>query len=262
LSRNFGHQYSLFAGLKHSRGKAVISMDADLQHPPAMIGKLLEQWRNGYQLVHTVRLDHEGISGFKKKTSQLFYRFFSFLSGVELSEGVADFRLLDRQVVNEILGFKEGGLFLRGLVHWVGYKNTYVDYQCQERYAGESKYNFKRMLKFAWTGITSFSIIPLRIGVIIGLLTSLFAFYQLAEAVYVKFFTNLAVPGWASVIGLVSLLFGVLFILLGIIGEYIARILEEVRGRPRYIISEQVGLITKSDNDLEKKVILSDQRRL
>jgi len=241
LSRNFGHQYALFAGMSAARGQAVVSMDADLQHPPAVIPKLLGEWRKGMKIVHTVRIDHDDISWSKKLTSNLFYRLFSFLSGVQLSPGMADFRLLDRQVVNELLKLREGGLFLRGLVQWVGYPNSKVYFQCGNRFAGTSKYNLRRMLKFAWTGITSFSIIPLRLGIIIGLLTSLFAFYQLGEALWVKFFTNRAVPGWASIIGLQSLLFGVLFILLGILGEYLARILEEVRQRPRFIVSEAVG---------------------
>ena len=152
---------------------------------------------------------------------------------------MADFRLLDRQVVTEVLKLKESGLFWRGLVQWVGYPNSSVPYDCAERFGGCSTYSFGRMLRFAWTGITSFSIVPLRLATGAGLLTSLFAFYQLLDAVYIKLFTNKAVPGWTSLYVLVSLLFGVLFILIGICGEYIARILEEVRERPRFVISDQ-----------------------
>jgi dolichol-phosphate mannosyltransferase len=162
-----------------------------------------------------------------------------------MSSGMADFRLLDRQVVEQLLQLKEGGLFLRGLVQWVGYQNTKVPFQCRERYAGQSKYNFRKMLKFAWTGITSFSIIPLRLGILLGLITSLFAFYQLIEALYVKFFTDQALPGWASIFGVMTLLFGIMFILMGVLGEYIGRILIEVRGRPKFIISEEVGIEKK-----------------
>jgi dolichol-phosphate mannosyltransferase len=235
LSRNFGHQYALFAGMSAAQGKAVITMDADLQHPPAVIPELLQEWRRGLKIVHTIRIDHEEISWSKRFTSRLFYKIFSFLSGVNLSSGMADFRLLDRQVVNELLKLKEGGLFLRGLVQWIGYANSEVPFHCGRRFSGVSKYNFRRMLKFAWTGITSFSTKPLRVGIIIGLLTSLFAFYQLGEALWTKLFTDRAVPGWASIIGIQSLLFGVLFIFLGILGEYMARILEEVRQRPRLV---------------------------
>jgi dolichol-phosphate mannosyltransferase len=245
LSRNFGHQYALFAGLTCAHGRAVVTMDADLQHPPAVIPQLVDEWRKGNKIVHTLRIDQESITWHKKLTSKIFYKVFSFLSGVDMSSGMADFRLLDRQVVEQLLQLKEGGLFLRGLVQWVGYQNTKVPFQCRERYAGQSKYNFRKMLKFAWTGITSFSIIPLRLGILLGLITSLFAFYQLIEALYVKFFTDQALPGWASIFGVMTLLFGIMFILMGVLGEYIGRILIEVRGRPKFIISEEVGIEKK-----------------
>ncbi|MDZ7343956.1 MAG: glycosyltransferase family 2 protein [candidate division KSB1 bacterium] len=259
LSRNFGHQYALFAGLSASRGQAVVTMDADLQHPPAVIPELLKEWRKGMKIVHTIRNDHETISWGKKLTSKIFYKLFSFLSGVQLSSGMADFRLLDRQVANELLKLKEGGLFLRGLVQWVGYPSSKVEFQCRDRFAGKSKYNFRRMLKFAWAGITSFSIKPLRLGILIGFLTSLLAFYQLGEAIYIKFFTTKAVPGWASIIGIQSMLFGVLFVFLGIISEYIARILEEVRQRPRFIVSETVGFSPDGATH-SSPLVISDSR--
>jgi glycosyltransferase involved in cell wall biosynthesis len=239
LSRNFGHQYALLAGLSEARGAAVITMDADLQHPPSVIPSLVWEWIRGIKIVHTVRRDSPGISWSKRFTSRMFYRVFSFLSGVPLTPGMADFRLLDRQVVTEILRLKETGLFLRGLVQWVGYPSAKVEYDCAERFAGDTTYSFRRMLHFAWTGITSFSIVPLRLATVMGLLTSLFAFYELLDAVYVKLFTTKAVPGWTSLYVLVSLLFGVLFIMIGITGEYIARILEEVRERPRFVISDR-----------------------
>jgi dolichol-phosphate mannosyltransferase len=250
FSRNFGHQYGLFAGLSSARGQAVVTMDADLQHPPSVIPQLLQEWNKGRKIVHTVRIDNGEITWFKKTTSLAFYKLFSFLSGVDLSAGMSDFRLLDRQVVDELLQFREMGLFLRGLVHWVGYSSSKIEFHSGSRFSGTSKYNLRRMLKFAWTGITSFSTIPLRAGIIIGLLTSLVAFYQLGEALWTKLFTDRAVPGWASIIGFQSLLFGVLFILLGILGEYMARILEEVRGRPRFIISETVGFSAAESQSL------------
>jgi dolichol-phosphate mannosyltransferase len=155
---------------------------------------------------------------------------------------MADFRLLDRQVVHEILKLKEGGLFLRGMVHWVGYPSAKVEFQCRDRLAGESKYNFRKMLKFAWNGVTSFSLIPLRMTIVLGFCTSLIAFFHLIHAVWAKLFTDTAVPGWATIVAIVSLLFGILFIQLGVLGEYLGRVLEEVRERPHYIVSEHTGL--------------------
>jgi len=240
FSRNFGHQYALYAGLMNSRGDAVVTMDADLQHPPSVIPQLLDEWHKGSNIVNTLRIDQKKISFMKKNTSWLFYKIFSFLSGVEMGPGTSEFRLLDRQVVNELLKFNESGIFLRGLVHWVGFSNVKIPYQCQDRYSGTTKYSVYKMCKFAWRGITSFSIVPLRIGIFIGIMTSLFAFYQLIEVVYLKLFTDRLVPGYGTTVGLISLLFGILFILIGILGEYVGRILSEVRGRPRYIVSETV----------------------
>ena len=252
LCRNFGHQYALLSGLAHASGFAVVTMDADLQHPPATIPELLKQWSNGNKIVHTIRRDPQNISWFKKLTSRIFYRIFGLLSGIEMSEGTSDFRLLDKQVVQDLLHFKESGLFLRGLVQWVGYPNTSVEYQCRERHSGETKYSLPKMLKFAWSGITSFSIIPLRIAIVIGIMSSVLAFYELGEALYVKLVLHRAVLGWASLFGFMSLFFGILFILLGVLGEYIARILEEVRGRPRYIVSEVIGLGLTSATDVSE----------
>lgn len=241
LSRNFGHQYALFAGMAEARGAAVVTMDADLQHPPATVPELLAAWRAGARIVHTLRIDPAGLGWWKRTSSALFYRLFSFLSGVDLSSGMADFRLLDRQVVDELLRFREDGLFLRGLVHWVGFQSARIPFQCRERLADQSKYGLRRMLRLAGAGITSFSVIPLRLGILLGLVTSLFAFYQLGEALFVHYVTGETLPGWTSTFGVMTLLFGVMFILMGILGEYLGRILLEVRGRPRYIVADRAG---------------------
>jgi len=242
FSRNFGHQYALFAGMQHASGKAVITMDGDLQHPPELLPKMLARWRAGDKIVHTVRVYNQEQGFLKKLSSSLFYKLFTFLSGVEMEGGMADFRLLDRQVLDELLKFKEEGLFLRGLVHWVGYQSSKLSFQCGQRFSGEGKYGLKKMLKLAWTGITSFSIVPLRVSIIIGVLTSLFAFMEMLYAIFAKLFTDTVVPGWASGVAVVSFLFGILFIMLGVLGEYIGRVLIEARGRPRFIISECVGV--------------------
>jgi polyisoprenyl-phosphate glycosyltransferase len=247
LSRNFGHQYAIFAGLANAAGQAVITMDADLQHPPDVIPQLLWCWYKGSKIVHTVRIDHQNLSWMKRITSRTFYRIFSYLSGVKLSAGMADFRLMDRQVVDEILQLGEGGLFLRGLVHWLGYPSSKLEFECRERFSGKSKYSLRKMLKFGWIGVTSFSLVPLRLAIVAGVITSLVSFSGLVYAVWGKLYDR-AVPGWASEIALPSFLFGILFLILGIIGEYIGRILEEVRRRPRYLIHERVGFLVRATN--------------
>lgn len=247
LSRNFGHQYALFAGLNAAHGKAIISMDADLQHPPSVIPALISEWRKGNKIVHTIREDPANLPIFKKITSKAFYRVFSYLSGVKLEQGMADFRLIDRQVLTQLLQFKEEGLFLRGLVQWVGYQSTSISFQCADRFSGVSKYTAYKMLKFAWHGISSFSIVPLRIGIAIGVFTSLLSMYFLLEALYANIFLGTTVPGWTSTIGVLSLLFGILFIFLGLLGEYIGRILVQVRGRPLYLVSSSLGVNETSD---------------
>ena len=241
LSRNFGHQNALIAGLTHASGDAVISMDADLQHPPAMIPLLTAEWRRGNKIVHTVREDTDDIPLFKRLTSRTFYRFFSYLSGVEIRNGMADFRLLDRQVLNDILRFGEEGLFLRGIVQWVGYPSATVNFSCGTRHSGDTKYTLTKMVRFAWHGISSFSLVPLRVAIFVGLLASCVAFLGVIYAIVSRWLIHGTVSGWASTFAIVSFLFGILFSFLAILAEYIGRVLEEVRGRPRFLVSESTG---------------------
>jgi len=241
LSRNFGHQQALIAGLTKSSGRAVITMDADHQHPPSLLPDLIKSWKCGNKIVHALRLDPKSLGFFKKLSSRLYYRIYSFLCGVKLQPGMADFRLLDRQVINDLLEFKEEGLFLRGMVQWVGYKSDIIPFTANARMAGQTKYSVSMMFRFAWTGITSFSIIPLRLGIFLGLLTSFIAFCGMFYAIWARYYADVVVPGWASALSVTSFLFGILFILLGIIGDYIGRILMEVKARPRYLVSESLG---------------------
>ena len=248
LSRNFGHQYALLAGLIYASGAAVITMDADLQHPPTLIPQMVEKWRNGDKIVTTVRLDSEEISVFKKVTSYLFYKTFSYLSGVKIRPGMSDFRLLDRQVLDDILRFREQGLFLRGIVQWIGFQHSTVTFRCGERFSGQTKYTLRKMLRFAWHGISSFSLVPLRLAVLMGIFSSGISFLGVAYAIFGKLVAGTAVPGWASSVAIISFLFGVLFFILGILGEYIGRILTEVRLRPRFIVDDNININRKVDD--------------
>lgn len=242
FSRNFGHQYAVYAGLSTASGQVVICMDADLQHPPAVIPCLVDEWRKGNKIVNTVRVNVDELPWFKTFTSQMFYKIFSLLSGVRLESGMADFRLFDRRALDGILAFGEQGLFLRGIVQWVGFPTSSVTFDCPARFSGKTKYTLRKMLKFSLDGITSFSVVPLRIGIAVGILTSLIAFWQMADAIYAKVVLGVTVAGWATTITVMSFMFGVLFILLGLVGEYVGRVLMQVRGRPRFIINEQVGI--------------------
>lgn len=238
FTRNYGHQLALLAGLENCSGDAVISMDADLQHPPEVILDLLDKWNDGNQIVSTVRKKPEHIGFFKKVTSRLFYRIFTYLSGVPIEAGMADFRLLDKSVVTAIKEHKEQGVFLRGLIQTLGFKQTTLSYNCRDRYAGERKYSITKMLRLAWTAVSSFSLVPLRLATMIGFVTSLFAFGNLVYTIYSKFFGEEVVPGWATIVSLNAFLLGVLFLVIGVLGEYLGRVFEEVRGRPRYLIKE------------------------
>jgi dolichol-phosphate mannosyltransferase len=238
FSRNFGHQMALRAGYDHALGDAVICLDADLQHPPELIPALIAKWREGYDVVYTVRQEDPKLSWHKRLTSRYFYRLLRRVSNLKLEDGAADFRLLDRKVVNTLKQFKENDLFLRGAISWVGFKQCRMLYEPAARYAGYSKYSLSKMLKLAAMGITSFSTRPLYLSVLLGFTMSLFATLFGLEVVYEKYFTNATVSGWTSLVLLSVLIGGVQFIMIGIIGVYLGKMFVEVKQRPAYIIGD------------------------
>jgi len=239
LSRNFGHQAALKAGLDNANGDAVITMDADLQHPPVLIPELLKKWEEGYEIVNTSRLDTEDAGIFKKLSSATFYWVFRQLSGMELNPSSADFRLLDKKVLSEIKKFNEYHLFLRGLVSWIGFKKTYIEYTAPSRRSGKPKYSLKKMLKLALDGIISFTTRPLRIAGITGLFISLVTAAYILYSLIIVLFTNNAVPGWASILMSVLFIGGIQMLFIGLLGEYIGRIFIEGKKRPQYIIKDK-----------------------
>jgi polyisoprenyl-phosphate glycosyltransferase len=238
FSRNFGHQNAVKAGLDHASGDAVISLDADLQHPPRMIPQLIEKWQEGYEVVYTIREEHESIGWLKKNTSKLFYRISNSLSETKIEPGAADFRLLDRKVVDALKLMPENSLFLRGIIAWVGFNQFAIKYKADERFAGESKYTLKKMLNFASTGITSFSTKPLRISIYLGTFFAILAFAFAIYALFIFFFTNRAIQGWASIVIGIMFFSGINLLMLGIIGEYLGKLFIENKRRPNYIIGE------------------------
>lgn len=240
LSRNFGHQGALFAGLHHSSGRAVITMDGDLQHPPPVILELLAAWREGYKVVNTRRADSLDTTWFKRATSRGFYWIFSRLSGVRMEPGASDFRLLDRSALESLTSMSDADLFIRGLVSWLGFNTKTIDYRAQNRHSGVPKFTLKKMLRFSSGAMLSFSVVPLRLGMTIGFFTSALAFIELCY-ILVAYAGDRTVPGWASLMTVMSFMFGILFILLGIIGTYLGKIYEILKNRPRFVIGERVG---------------------
>lgn len=239
FSRNFGHQSALKAGLENATGDCVISIDADLQHPPGIIIALINKWREGYDIVYTIRKDIANTNPLKKVTASLFYRLINRLSEVKIEKGAADFRLLDRKIVNILIeDISEYHLFYRGLVSWVGFEQFGIEYVPEKRFTGKTKYSIQKMISFAVTGITSFSVKPLKFAILLGAFISFVSLIYSIYILYVWFFTDKAIEGWTSVILSVLFIGGVNMILLGVIGEYIGKIFIQTKNRPHYIIKQ------------------------
>ncbi len=238
FSRNFGHQIAVTAGIDYARGKAVILMDADLQDPPEVIPQLVEKWREGYHVVYAVRKAREGESWFKKASAALFYRLIRRITDVDIPPDTGDFRLMDRRVVDVLRQMKERHRFLRGMAAWVGFRQIGVPYVRAPRYAGETKYPLRKMLKFAWDAITSFSYAPLQMATYLGFLSAGMAILAIPVVVMARLAGSHAFYGQATTLIAVLFLGGVQLIFLGILGEYIGRIYDEVKGRPLYVVAE------------------------
>jgi glycosyltransferase involved in cell wall biosynthesis len=245
LSRNFGHQMSVTAGLENAAGDVLVIIDADLQDPPEVILEMLEHWRAGYQVAYGTRIEREGETRFKLWTAKLFYRLMNRLSETQIPLDTGDFRLIDRQVADALLRMPESHRFLRGMVSWVGFKQIAVPYKRAPRLAGESKYPLFDLIRFAADGVVSFSFVPLRLAIWFGFLSICFAFVGIVFALVYRLFGSNTdahfVRGWASLFVAILFLGGVQLVFLGVIGEYLGRIYTEVKRRPLYVVQERLG---------------------
>ena len=242
LSRNFGHQVAITAGIDVAAGDAVIVMDADLQDPPEVVVELAERWREGYDVVYGVREERTGDNRFKKATASGFYRVFRRLSEVDVPLDAGDFRLVDRRALEAFKTMRESNRYVRGMFGWIGFRQGEVRFQRDERYAGETKYPLTKMVRFATDGIVSFSSAPLRLALNVGFVVSALSFLLGIVFLVSKLAGLYSVPGLASVAVLVAFLGGIQLLVLGVMGEYIARIHDEVKGRPLYLVRDAHGL--------------------
>ncbi|OKS86220.1 glycosyltransferase family 2 protein [Mucilaginibacter polytrichastri] len=249
LSRNFGHQNALKAGYDYADGDCIISMDGDMQHPPEMIPQFIEKWEEDYDVVYTCREYQDEATIFKNKSSDLFYKMINSLSDTKLEKGTADFRLIDRRVANVLSTLNENGLFMRGLVKWLGFKQYAIYYQAEARFSGKSKYTVKKMVKFAVQGITAFSVRPLYIATGIGLFFSLLAVLYIPY-ILISYFTGHVVSGWSSILATIVFFGGVQLMVLGIIGMYLGKLFMQSKQRPNYIIRSTN--LQRVNNDLVK----------
>jgi polyisoprenyl-phosphate glycosyltransferase len=241
FSRNFGHQVAVTAGIQNATGDAVVLIDADLQDPPELIKEFVRKWQEGYDVVYAIRKSRAGETWFKKFTAAIYYRTLRKLIDIEIPLDTGDFRLMSRKVVDSLNAMPERHRFIRGLVSWVGFKQIGVEYERQERFAGETKYPLKKMIKFAMDGITAFSYKPLQLASWLGVYAALIGFVGILAIIALKFLTQVTVQGWSSLMVVVLFIGGVQLGILGIMGEYLGRIYDEVRGRPLYLLQERIG---------------------
>jgi dolichol-phosphate mannosyltransferase len=241
FSRNFGHQVAVTAGLEHATGDAVVLIDADLQDPPEVIEEMLRRWRDGVDVAYGVRDEREGESAFKLWTAKAFYRSINRISDTAIPLDTGDFRLMDRSVVDALLNMPERDRFVRGMVAWLGFRQEAVGYKRAARFAGETKYPLRKMLRFALDGILSFSLVPLRLATWLGFATAGMAVVGMIYALLMRLLTNIWVPGWTLLFIACSTIGGIQLVFLGVLGEYVGRIYGEVKRRPLYVVRERLG---------------------
>jgi polyisoprenyl-phosphate glycosyltransferase len=258
LSRNFGHQIAITAGLDRAEGEHVVVMDADLQDPPEVVQQMLDRAREGFNVVYGVRTKRHAETFFKRGTAALFYRFIRAMTQVDIPRDAGDFRLMSRSVVLTLRALREQHRFVRGMVAWVGFRQTAVYYDREARFAGETKYPLRKMLRFAIDGITSFSVLPLRLATWLGLIAGVVAVAVGLWLFYVKFFARGAVPGWTGIMVAVTFGFSAQLVMTGILGEYIGRIYEEIKRRPLYIAAREQNLPPIPADALERRSGPSD----
>jgi dolichol-phosphate mannosyltransferase len=266
LSRNFGHQFAITAGLEHASGDAVVLIDADLQDPPEVILEMLAHWSEGcWDVVYGTRVDRDGESLWKLGTAKLFYRLINSLSDVEIPLDTGDFRLMDRKVVDALLSMPERDRFLRGMISWLGFRQKALPYRRAARFAGVTKYPLRKMLRFAMDGILSFSVVPLRIATMVGLAASVMALIGCCWALGVRLMGHHWVAGWTSLLLTVLFMGGVQLVCVGVVGEYVGRTYWETKKRPLYLVQEQLGLslpldLATSANSVDTKTQRSQSR--
>ena len=237
LARNSGHQLALTCGLDNADGDAVITMDGDMQHPPELIPVLLEKWEQGYEVVQTIRKTTEGVSAMKKLTSYYYYKLLNKLSNVHIQEGGSDFRLMDRVVVKAFRRYREHARFIRGMIGAMGFRQVQIEFVAPKRFAGVSKFSPRKMLNFAIDGVLAYSNLPLRLGLYIGTISGLISLLMILHVFVSTYVLNDAVAGWATLTACVLFFGGMQMIVLGILGEYLGRVFEEVKHRPLYLIA-------------------------
>jgi len=257
FARNFGHQIAVTAGIDYAKGDAVVIIDADLQDPPEVIPELVNKWLQGYDVVYAKRKKRKGETWFKLVTAKYFYKFLNYMSDIDIPKDTGDFRLIDRKVADVFRQMTEKNRFVRGMISWVGFRQTYVEYERDERFAGESKYPLKKMIKFASDGIIAFSTKPLRLVMTMGFVSVFISILVLLYTFIIRLFGQEVESGWASIMVAITFFSGIQLLGLGIVGQYIARIYEESKNRPIYIVKDTINVesgqpLTSGSNDNER----------